>query len=306
MAMYTMELRNYIEMFSQYEDNLSLDERIEIGREKLFDFDYPFFDETYRPQFERNFINEFYMREIGFETEELFKMRLRNWLRKNMGYYNKLFESELLEYDPLTNSRVDVTHTKENDKGQSDLRNVNQTSNTHSTGSTDSEQIGNVDSTQTTTGSTSQDTDRNTDRIDEQFNRKLEGDTPQNRLQLTTGVDGTGVLEYASKIDEDKGSGLSNTSETEGVSGTSNSSSEDNRSDTTNFNSNDETNVDSTANQVDTFDSDINEVEQFVQNRVGKIGVQSFSKLVQEYRNALLRVEVQIHDEMQELFMLVY
>lgn len=306
MAMYTMELRNYIEMFSQYEDNLSLDERIEIGRKELFDFEYPFFDETYRPQFERNFINEFYMREIGFETEELFKMRLRNWLRKNMGYYNKLFESELLEYDPLTNSRVDVTHTKENDKGQSDLRNVNQTSNTHGTGSTDSEQVGNVDSTQTTTGSTSQDTDRNTDRVDEQFNRKLEGDTPQNRLQLTTGVDGTGVLEYASKIDEDKGSGLSNTSETEGVLGTSNSSSEGNRSDTTSFNSSDETNVDSTANQVDTFDSDINEVEQFVQNRVGKIGVQSFSKLVQEYRNALLRVEVMIHEEMQELFMLVY
>src|SRR5690625_3777097 len=287
MAMYTMELRNYIEMFSQYEDNLSLDERIEIGREKLFDFDYPFFDETYRPQFERNFINEFYMREIGFETEELFKMRLRNWLRKNMGYYNKLFESELLEYDPLTNSRVDVTHTKENDKGQTDLRNVNQTSNTHATGSTDSEQIGNVESTQTTTGCTSQDTDRNTDRVDEQFNRKLEGDTPQNRLQLTTGVDGTGVLEYASKIDEDKGSGLSNTSETEGVSGTSNSSSEGNRSDTTNFNASHQTDVDSTANQIDTFESDINEVEQFVQNRVGKIGVQSFSNLVQEYRNAL-------------------
>src|SRR5699024_6969455 len=200
MAMYTMQLRSYIEKFSQFDENLTLDERIEIGREKMFDFDYPFFDENYRAQFERNFINEFYMREIGFETEELFKMRLRNWLRKNMGYYNKLFESELLEYDPLTNSRVDVTHTKENDKGQTDLRNVNQTSNTHGTGRTDSEQIGNVDSKKTKKGSTSQDTDRNTDRTDKQFNRKLEGDTPQNRLQLTTGVDGTGVLNMLQRL----------------------------------------------------------------------------------------------------------
>lgn len=41
-----MQLRTYIEKFSQYEDNLSLEERIEIGREKLFDFDYPFIVKT--------------------------------------------------------------------------------------------------------------------------------------------------------------------------------------------------------------------------------------------------------------------
>src|SRR5699024_1489370 len=139
--------------------------------------------------FERNFINEFYMREIGFETEELFKMRLRNWLRKNMGYYNKLFESELLKYDPLSNSRMEVHHTKENDKEQTDLRNIDQKSNTHGTGKNDSEQTGNVDSTQRS----------NTNTTNDQFTRELEGDTPQNRLQLTTGAKGTGVLEYASK-----------------------------------------------------------------------------------------------------------
>src|SRR5699024_4304578 len=154
MAMYTMELRNYIEKFSQYDENLTIDERIEIGREKLFDFDNPFFDENYRDQFERNFINELYMREIGFETEELFKMRLRNWLRKNMGYYNKLFESELLKYDPLSNSKMEVHHTKENDKEQTDLRNIDQSSNTHGTGKVDSEQLGNVDSTQNSKSNT--------------------------------------------------------------------------------------------------------------------------------------------------------
>ena len=306
MAMYTMELRNYIEKFSQYDENLTIDERIEIGRTKLFDFDYPFFDENYRDQFETNFINEFYMREIGFETEGLFKMRLRNWLRKNMGYYNKLFESELMKYDPLTNSRMETTHTKENDKEQNDLRNIDQKSNTHGTGKTESEQMGNVDSTQNSKSDTKQDTDRDTTRKDEQFNRNIEGDTPQNRLRLTTGNYGTGVLEYASKIDENKTWNDGNTKEKEGVTGTTNTDSTGNRKDRTDFNSQDETNVDSNAEQEDRFNSEANELEKFVQNRVGKIGVQSYAKLIQDYRSALLRVEVMIHEEMQELFMLVY
>ena len=286
MAMYTMELRNYIEKFSQYDENLTIDERIEIGREKLFDFDYPFYSENYKKQFETNFINEFYMREIGFETEELFKMRLRNWLRKNMGYYNKLFESELFKYDPLTNSKMSVIHTKENEKEQQDLRNVDQKSNTHGTGQTDSEQTGHVDSTQRS----------NTNTTNDQFDRELEGDTPQNRLQLTTGAKGTGVLEYASKIDE-------NTSSSEGSTDVD---SQGNRKDKTDFHSTDETNVDSLAEQEDKLRSEIDELEKFSQNREGKIGVQSYAKLIQDYRQALLRVEVMIHDDMQELFMLVY
>lgn len=338
MAMYTMELRNYIEMFTQYEENLTMDERIEVGRKHLFDFDYPFFDENYRPQFERNFINEFYMREIGFETEGLFKMRLKHWLNKNMGYYNKLFESELLKYDPLTNAQMTVTHTKKNDKEQSDLRNIDQNSNTHGTGRTDSEQVGNVDTTQTsktnttqnsktdttqnTKNNTSQDVTRNTDRSDDQFTRDLEGDTPQNRLQLTTGAKGTGILEYASKINEKNTNNEGKTKETEGTkgtnntddkgtsntatTGTSNTDSGGNRKDKTDFTSQDETNVNSKAEQEDVFKSDVNEFEKFVQNRVGKIGVQSYGKLIQDYRETLLRIEVMIHNEMQELFMLVY
>jgi len=346
MATYTMMLRTYIEKFSQFEDNLTLDEKIEIGREKLFDFDYPFFSENYRKEFETNFINEFYMREIGFETEELFKMRLRNWLRKNMGYYNKLFESELFKYDPLTNSKMAVVHRKENEKEQQDLRNIDQKSNTHGVGNTESEQIGNVDTTQNSKTDSEQERDylsdkdethstdktenetHNTDTTqnENQFNRKLEGDTPQNRLQLTTGVDGAGILEYASKIDEDKmnreidgnesgnrdteseESGNKNTDivDNEKTQSSSETDSTSNRSDKTDFQSQDETTVDSTAEQEDKYKSDVNELEKFRQDREGKIGVQSYAKLVQDYRQALLRVEVQIHDEMQELFMLVY
>jgi hypothetical protein len=43
MASYTMQLREYIEMWSQNE-TLSTRDQIEKGRTNLFDFDYPIFD----------------------------------------------------------------------------------------------------------------------------------------------------------------------------------------------------------------------------------------------------------------------
>lgn len=325
MAEYSLQLREIIEQPTQDNYNLSHRERIEIGRKKLFDFDYPLFDENYRKQFETNIIRKFYMREIGFEVEELFKFQLETWLNINMPYFNNLFESELIKYNPLENSRMEVTHTKTNDKEQNDLRNIDQSSNTHGTGNTESEQIGNVDTTQNSTTDSEKERDYLSDtdethttessQEENQFNRKLDSDTPQNRLQITTG-EGTGIIEYASSIKEDKSnsnidgneSGNKNTDVTdnEKTTTTSNTDSTGNVKDKTDFTSQDETNVDSSAEQEDRFKSEATELEDFIQNRVGKIGVQSYSKLIQDYREALLRIEVQIHNEMQELFMLVY
>lgn len=123
MGSYSLELRELIEQPTQFEQ-LSHNERIEKGRSYLFDFTYPLFDEAYRKTFETNFIRHFYMREIGFETEGLFKFRLETWLNINMPYYNKLFESELLKYDPLTNSNMKINQNKVSDMRQDDIRNI--------------------------------------------------------------------------------------------------------------------------------------------------------------------------------------
>src|SRR5699024_10011914 len=127
MASYTMQLRSYIERFSQFDEGLSLAEKIEIGRPKLFDFDYPIFDPSYKKTFETNFIRNFYFREIGFETEEMFKMRLETWLEINMPYWNEMFESQQIKYDPLTNTRIDTEYDRLNDKDREENRKMNQT-----------------------------------------------------------------------------------------------------------------------------------------------------------------------------------
>src|SRR5690606_30755344 len=71
------------------------------------------------------FIRHFYMREIGFETEGLFKFYLETWLLVHMPYYNQLFKSELIEYDPLSNSQVIVAHEQLKDRGHVEERNSN-------------------------------------------------------------------------------------------------------------------------------------------------------------------------------------
>ena len=125
MADYTIELRRYIDSFS-YGSSLPRKEILDKGRRQLFDFDYPFFDENYRETFETHFVTHFYMREIGFETIGLFKMRLEDWLNLNMPYYNQLFLSEKITFDPLTNTRTILSATTDKDRAQT----TNMTGNT--------------------------------------------------------------------------------------------------------------------------------------------------------------------------------
>lgn len=269
MSSYTLELRTYIESFSQYSEGLSIKEKIEIGRTKLFDFDYPLFDDNYRKIFETNFIRNFYMREIGFEVEELFKFRLETWLNINMPYYNKMFESELIKYDPLSNSSMDVTHTLKKDKEQNDSRDINQAST--STGESEGK------TTAITNGSVTND----------DFMRKLDSTNPDMRLRLTA-KDGEGVIEYANEIQENNANRKEN-------------SNTNSTGDTTNKGSSE-----SNATQDEKLSSNINEIEDFIQHRKGKIGVQTYAKMIAEYRSSFLRIENMIHNELQELFMLVY
>lgn len=73
-------------------------------RSRIFDFPYPIFDEAYRPVLEQKILKRYYTREIGEETFELWKLRLDTRLNEIMPYYNKLYASELIEFNPLYNT----------------------------------------------------------------------------------------------------------------------------------------------------------------------------------------------------------
>jgi hypothetical protein len=166
-----------------------------------------------------------------------------------MPYFNKLFESELKTFDIFSNYKMDVTNKKTVDRDQTQ------------------ESTTDGNNTSTATGNTTSDS----------FGRNLESNNPDSRLAITT-EDGSGVIQYASGIDEaTKKTTNDSTGETIDV-----------------------TTV--TGNATST----INEIEDFIESKTGKIGNDSYSKMLKEYRETLLRIEKKIFNEMQELFMLVY
>lgn len=103
MAAYTTELRKLIE------------NGFDIGLN-----DYPIFDEEYRAVLNKKIIDHYYFCEIGFETAGLFKFQLNTKMREIMPYYNKLYLSEQLEFDPLR----DFDETTEETRQRADHESV--------------------------------------------------------------------------------------------------------------------------------------------------------------------------------------
>lgn len=107
MSKYTTEVRFICEQYSGLEESVgynSVDEVIAKARPKVFDFKYPIFDEAYKPVLETKILLHYYTREISEETVGLWKLRLKSKMNEIMPYFNKLYESELLDFNPLYNN----------------------------------------------------------------------------------------------------------------------------------------------------------------------------------------------------------
>lgn len=124
MSKYTTEVRFICETLAGYDESQGyskVEDIIADARPKIFDFDFPIFDESYRNVLETKIIKHYYTREIGLETYALWKLKLDTKLNEIMPYYNKLYNSELLEFNPLytkdytrttKNSGISVTQTE--------------------------------------------------------------------------------------------------------------------------------------------------------------------------------------------------
>lgn len=104
MSKFTTEVRFICETESGLTESVGyndIDTVLDNSVDKIFDFDFPIFDENYRGVLERKILLHFYTREIGFETVGLWKLKLRTKLNEIMPYYNKLYNSELIDFNPL-------------------------------------------------------------------------------------------------------------------------------------------------------------------------------------------------------------
>ena len=193
MSKYTTELRFVCETLAGKAESVPYSQTVEVietARQKIFDFSYPIFDDEYKPVLETRILKHFYTREIGAETVGLWHLWLDETLNRIMPFYNKLYRSELLEFNPLYD--VDVTRSGSRD-GESSGTAARATSRTTVTD-------------QDTTGRTV--VDQDTGSTDTQLHWNLVSDTPQGSIsnldnntyltqaQKSTAADsGTGTLD---------------------------------------------------------------------------------------------------------------
>lgn len=99
---------------NQYE--LSDMEVLEIARKKIFDFNYPFYDDPERRKaLETGILKHFWFDEIGQETYAYWRFELQHWFEVNMDRYYTLFKTIPFQDqdDPTANTNYTETYTRD-------------------------------------------------------------------------------------------------------------------------------------------------------------------------------------------------
>ena len=117
MSKYTTELRFICEHLAGKTDSVGynkVSEVISAARPQIFSFQYPIFDVAYKPTLETKIIRHFYTREIALESYGLWKLHLEARMNEIMPYYNQLYSSELIEFNPLYDTDINTQGHREN------------------------------------------------------------------------------------------------------------------------------------------------------------------------------------------------
>ena len=239
MSKYTTELRFICESKAGLSDSVGfnqIDDVISNSWNKIFD-NFPIFDESYRSVLCSKILKHYYTREISAETVGLWQLWLNTRMGEIMPYYNKLYESAILEFDPFKDTNYSRNHggtftgdTRRN--GRSDVS---------------------VDNSVTSNGTSN--------------SKNLFSDTPQGAI---TNIENESYLTNATLIKDTD----TNTTNTDGNSTTQNTET---------------TGITNTDNWIETI--------------VGKQSTVSYSKLLQEFRDTFLNIDVMIINDLGDLFM---
>lgn len=134
MSKYTTQVRFICEQLSGYiqsVDYSNVDLVLRAAEPKIFDFDYPIFDENYRRVLNTKILKHYYINEIGLETYALWKLRLNTKMNEIMPYFNQLYMSELYTFNPLYDT--DITRQHKVDRSQDSTTKTTDTSTTEQT-----------------------------------------------------------------------------------------------------------------------------------------------------------------------------
>ena len=294
MSKYTTELRFICETKAGYSDSVGLsqsDSVIEKSLDKVFNFDFPIFDENYRKTLETKIIKHYYFREIGFETVALWQFYLNERLNLIMPYYNKLYLAFLKEIDPLSN--YSLKKTSNNKSGSKTDSESNSTSKNVS-----HETLENSDTNIRTDNTHHKEVHESNDHFghaEGQNGYDLVSDTPQGGIN---GLDNMNYMSNATKktntITYDNNEQIHHYDDSwnEGtVKVVDNSNSNRNNENTNNINDNTSTLVNSTSDYIELIS--------------GYNGVSAIS-LIDEYVTKLKNIDEMLINELTDLFMNIF
>ena len=120
MSKYTTELRYICETKSGFPlesmDSHSPDEIITASRTAIFNFSYPIYEETHKPELEKKILKHYYTQEICAETYGLWHLWLNARMNEIMPMYNKLSRMEALTLQKEL-ANVDIQHNTTREDG---------------------------------------------------------------------------------------------------------------------------------------------------------------------------------------------
>lgn len=332
MSKYTTEVRFICETaagLDTSEGYLSVNQIIKAALPSVFDFDFPIFDESYRNVLETKILKHFYTREIGLETVGLWKLKLETKLNEIMPFYNQLYKSELIEFNPLYDVNLTRDHTL-NRSEQTDQKGTetadateNGTINTKGSSNKNGTSRENIDVSENqeteqnsnsetniknTTGSTSEETATGAKTHYDKYS-----DTPQGSLQ---NVQNDTYLTNARMINDNDahtgkttvlGDDTSTGSTTADTSTTTDSTSETTRTGSTTEETSETQNITNSntenRNTTHTTNKELTSLDSYLEHVKGKNGGVSYSKMLMEFRESFLNIDMQVINELNELFM---
>lgn len=304
MSKYTTQVRFICETaagLSESEGQTSVKQIIAAAIPSVFDFDFPIFDESYRTVLETKILKHYYTREIGLETVGLWKLKLDTKLNEIMPFYNQLYKSELIEFNPMYDvdltrdhnlKREETTKQDATEKGTTE-KTGNVDDNTH-TETSDNQNSESTTDIQNTTGSTSKEQLGASKTHYDKYS-----DTPQGSLQ---NVQNDTYLTNARMInDTDSQTGETTVSGNDTSKGTTTAnSSTDGTNDTErNISTNDSEEKSVSQN----LNKNLNSIDDYIEHVKGKNGGVSYSAMLNEFRTTFLNIDMQVINELGDLFM---
>ena len=313
MGKYTTEVRYICESYAGLEESAgydSIDEVVEKSYRKIFKTDMiPMFNgetDEHRALLFKKILLHYYTREIGYETVGLWKLKLNQKMMEIMPYYNQLYESELLKFDPLKN--VDVTKTHEGEYNDDEkVDNVRDTEN-HKGSRTEQESDTTEDVTLRHSLTTTHGNDeRSNDIVANGEKWTLFSDTPQGGINGIANASSGSVSdntyltnathEIATPDEQKVTQKYGDVTETYNKDG--------DKKDNTKGHAEVETQTieNGTGKITDDNKKNTTGTDEYENKEVGKIGTETYSEMLNKYRETFLNIDVMVIEALSGLFM---